>query len=254
MRNAVGIAREAFVDVDEKDEGGRRRGKVLLSLGAYGAIMVPSQEYGGVYDEEHRSVEHLREWHFERLGVFLPFSSHSHSSKTKDGINEEEAKERRQCWDNINLIAFETLPLLSEIVAARETIFLANRQLEKKEDQKPFWITCVFPGKENKLPDGSSVKDVVSAMIGEREGCERPMGIGINCTSVGKIEGLVREFEDAVMELEGGGGKGEGVSLVIYPDGTRVGESYNTSTHEWEIIDEGNNEHENQVSFFFPIP
>jgi homocysteine S-methyltransferase len=231
MRSSVRIARNGF-------DGSGRNGIVALSLGAYGAVMVPSQEYGGVYDEGHDSVEGLREWHLERLGVFLPASG--------EGLSEEEVKERRECWDNVDLIAFETLPLVKEIIAARESIFLAEQGLEE-EDKRPFWISCVFPEKENRLPDGSTLEEVVQAMLGKREGCKRPMGIGINCTNVGKIEGLLAEFEKAVEEVDGYGG--EGLSLVLYPDGTKIGESYNTTTHGWEIND-AESGGGNQASFF----
>jgi len=52
MRSAVLIARDAFMSrLDGK------RGKVALSLGAYGATMIPGQEYSGAYDPDHAGVE-----------------------------------------------------------------------------------------------------------------------------------------------------------------------------------------------------
>lgn len=196
---------------------------MALSLGAYGAVMIPSQEYSGNYDEAHSSIAQLREWHLNRLSVFLPSS---------------ERDEKKECWDHVDLVAFETLPRLDEILAAREVVFLAYQHLPPSL-QKPFWISCVFPGESNLLPDGSSIPEIVKAMLGKRETSMRPMGIGINCTKVNKVEGLVREFEDAVREL-GEDGDGEGVSLVIYPDGTMRGEVYDTVTKEWVINGEGN--------------
>ncbi|KAF8848139.1 Homocysteine S-methyltransferase [Acephala macrosclerotiorum] len=219
MRDAVRVGRESF----GKDEIGGKRGKVALSLGAYGAVMIPSQEYSGNYDEAHSSIAQLREWHLNRLSVFLPSS---------------ERDEKKECWDHVDLVAFETLPRLDEILAAREVVFLAYQHLPPSL-QKPFWISCVFPGESNLLPDGSSIPEIVKAMLGKRETSMRPMGIGINCTKVNKVEGLVREFEDAVREL-GEDGDGEGVSLVIYPDGTMRGEVYDTVTKEWVINGEGN--------------
>ena len=214
MRSAVRVAREAFGN----DEQGR--GKVALSLGAYGAVMIPSQEYSGKYDVGHRSVEELREWHPNRLHVFLPSSS---------------LLPLQECWKNVDLVAFETLPRIEEVLAARETMWLAYHGLEP-EEYRPFWISCVFPGEGNRLPDGSSVAKVVHSMLEKREGTMRPMGIGINCTKVNKVEGLVREFEDAV---KGIGEDGEEVSLVIYPDGTKLGEVYNTTTKEWVVSETG---------------
>jgi homocysteine S-methyltransferase len=203
MRDGVSIARASF-KVTER-EG---RGKVALSLGAYGATMIPGAEYSGAYDNEHRSVEQLKEWHLTRLRVFGP----------------EEENEKRECWENVDFVAFETLPRIEEVRAVREVMSsLPNGK------ERGFWISCVFPGEGNKLPDGSSVREVVGAMIGG-EG-KRPLGIGINCTKVGKVEGLVMEFEDAVREVGG-----ERLALVLYPDGTR-GEVYNTTTKEWEKVE-----------------
>lgn len=187
MRDGVSIAKAAAGN-----------GKVALSLGAYGATMIPGAEYSGAYDEERRSVKGLREWHLERIEAF------------------------KECWDEVEYVAFETLPRIEEVRAVREVMGEVGK--------KAFWIACVFPGEGNRLPDGSSVREVVDAML-EGEG-RMPVAIGINCTRVGKVEGLVEEFAEAVKVL---GREGE-VGLVLYPDGTK-GEVYNTSTKEWEKVE-----------------
>lgn len=143
---------------------------------------------------------------------------------------EEEEKEREACWESIDFVAFETLPRVDEVVAVREVMENLNGVLAGRE--KGFWISCVFPGEGNVLPDGSSVWQVMHAMLGEGRGA-KPMGVGINCTRVGKVEGLVVEFEREIGEMiERGEMEGEWPSLVLYPDGTR-GEVYNTTTKEW---------------------
>ena len=43
---------------------------VALSIGPYGACMIPSQEYSGAYDEPHGSRAALYEWHLERMRLF----------------------------------------------------------------------------------------------------------------------------------------------------------------------------------------
>lgn len=208
MRSAVKIARESLSEVGEK-----RKGKVALSLGAYGAVMIPSQEYSGEYDEGHRTSSQLREWHQSRIEAFC-----------KD----------QETWENVDLVAFETLPLLAETYAVREVM----GDIRGKGEEKEFWISCVFPGEGNRLPDGSSVKEIVKAMLGKSEGWRVPMGVGINCTKVGKVEELIREFEREVGALVESGEVGEWPSLVVYPDGTN-GEVYNTTTKEWERKEEG---------------
>lgn len=227
MRSAVKIAKNSFIST-AREEKGRERGKVALSLGAYGAVMVPSQEYTGVYDAEHIGRDRLAGWHAERLDVFM------------DGPEKEEGDvEEENCWDNIDIIAFETIPRLDEISAVRDVMATVASEVGEK-NTKPFWISCVFPGDTNHLPDGSNVRDVVSAMLARGERGAVPMGIGLNCTAVRKVEGLVLEFEDAVGGVlgDGDGDEGDWPCLVVYPDGTD-GEVYNTTTKEWEVKDCG---------------
>jgi homocysteine S-methyltransferase len=206
MRSAVGISRHSF----KKNQGSSNGGQVALSLGAYGAVMVPSQEYTGNYDDGHTTVDQLSNWHKDRLDIFLDC----------------------QVWNDIDMVAFETLPLLAEIKAVRETMWMASQNSAQKEE-KPFWISCVFPGRDLCLPDGSSVEDVIRAMLGRQGNADMPFAIGINCTKIGKMEELLREFETIVKKLLGDGEIDHAPSLVLYPDGTK-GEVYNTSTHEWE--------------------
>lgn len=229
---------------ERKSRNERKRKRVCLSLGPYGATMRPSStEYSGAYDEEHNDTESLTKWHAERLSVF---SGHAAT------------------WDEVDMIAFETIPRVDEVFAVRRT--MASRSVsgtgdgtgsEEESGERAFWISAVVPGDEMTLPDGSSMRDFVRAAIGEgmtvsvstgRGGAETlaekkveldlptAQWIGINCTRVSKVERLVTEMEAAVEEMinqsevEGG----EVPGLVLYPDGTR-GEVYNVVTKEWEL-------------------
>src|SRR5436305_3392374 len=64
MRSAVAIARTAFREAVRLD------GLVALSLGAYGATMVPSQEYTGEYGSGFCDVDALYDFHLERIACF----------------------------------------------------------------------------------------------------------------------------------------------------------------------------------------
>lgn len=203
MRSAVSISRHSFGDSETS-------GKVALSLGAYGAIMIPGQEYTGLYDHLHRTAEQLAEWHGRRLDVFT--------------LNDN-------TWSNVDLIAFETIPLLAEIDAARMTLERAFNS-ERGSAAKPFWISCVFPGEDLCLPDGSSVDMVVDAMLKGAVGA-RPHGIGLNCTKTSKVPALLEQFGKAIERLLVEKEIPEWPALVLYPDGTR-GEVYNTTTQKWE--------------------
>jgi homocysteine S-methyltransferase len=211
MRNAVKIARSAF-DAEGK------KGTVALSLGPYGATMSPGQEYSGKYDEGHREVKQLEEWHWERLCAFLPVS---------EEVSGEEKKEKEECWQNVDVVAFETVPLLKEIEAIRKAMSAVPAEL-----QRPFWISCVFPGEGTAMPDGSTIKTLVKTLLSKNGGAV-PTAIGLNCTKVGKVEGMIDEFEAAVQELIGSGEVQTWPSLTVYPDGTD-GEVYNTTTMTWD--------------------
>jgi homocysteine S-methyltransferase len=197
MRSAVPLARSAF---------GSKQGLVALSLGAYGATTIPSTEYTGKYPPQMEHSFALDLWHSQRI---MAFEAH------------------QKTWDSIDLVAFETLPRLDEIKSVRG----AMRRLS---EQKPFWISCVFPNDEEKLPDGSEVKQIVTAMLGRMpvtstttSSPPTPMGIGMNCTKVQKLRSLVKHFEDAAGSVDL-----QLPHLVIYPDGAND-LTYDTTSQKW---------------------
>ncbi|RMZ85711.1 hypothetical protein DV737_g391, partial [Chaetothyriales sp. CBS 132003] len=186
MLSSIQIARDAITP--------RGEGLVALSLGAYGATMSPSTEYSGEYGSI--SEADLVDFHRQRLDLFA-------SNKV--------------AWASVNIVAFETLPRLNEVRAVR--------QVMRNSPAKPYWITCVFPNSDNdSLPDGSSIGEVVAAML---EGDKLPEAIGLNCTKIGKVENLILQFENAIAQ--------QGYDyprLVIYPDGAG-NQAYDTLTHQW---------------------
>ncbi|OMP86114.1 Homocysteine S-methyltransferase [Diplodia seriata] len=187
--------------------------KIALSLGPYGASMVPGQEYSGKYDAEHDTEESLYQWHLERLRLFA-------------------AVER--LLDRVQYIALETLPRMDEIRAVRRAVQALGATTEEAGPR--LWISCVFPGESEDLPDGSTIDQVVEAMLGNMgDGCI-PWGIGMNCTKMHKLPGLIRKFEDAVGKLQTAAPLHSMPTLVLYPDGTN-GEVYNTTTKQWEKPD-----------------
>lgn len=194
LKKAVDIADQAR---------GKPEAKLGLSLGPYGSTMIPGQEYSGVYDESHDDEEKLVAWWTDRLSLFTG----------------------PEVMDRISYVACETLPRLDEVRAVRKVI--------KGFTSKPYWISCVFPGPDDQLPDGSDIDQVVQAMLLPDGSMTCPWGIGINCTKIDKVEGLIQKFEEAVTK----GVQEEKLTawpaLVLYPDGTN-GEVYNTTTQIWE--------------------
>jgi len=188
-----------------------RPGLVALSLGAYGATMSPSQEYGGHYGDMCNETR-LEHWHVARIAMFWA------------------------SWDKVDIIAFETIPRLEEVKAVR-TAANVNRH---EKVFKPYWVTCVFPNDDDMLPDGSSIEDVLKTLFEEKKWedgitLRTPWGVGINCTKVGKLQKLIQEFEAAARKLEI-----ELPRLVIAPNGSN-GQRYDSSTQTWvgDKVEEG---------------
>ena len=220
MRKAVIISKEAFISISTSPR--REEQLVGLSLGAYGACMSPSQEYTGNYEPPGlQTTAGLQAWHKKRLDVF-----------TKD----------QQTWNLVDLVAFETIPLVNEIHAVRKAISQAHAS---GTPNKKWYISCVFSRSKNLcLPDGSPVNEVVRAMLqNDTEGTLKPWGIGINCTKIWKLTSLIQEFEAAVKQIEQDELLDDVTShadrewpwLVLCPDGA-PSSRYNTTTQTWETM------------------
>jgi len=188
---------------------------VVLSLGPYGATLRPGQEYAGLYpppygpgqdtncaSDPESYISVLAEFHLSRLRIYAADPS----------------------WDKVQWIAFETVPVLSEMAAIRR----AMGQLAADGKTKPFWITAAFPGgKHGQLDeqgDSVPVLRVVEAMLGGEE--VRPTGVGINCTNPGYLPSLLAQFAAAVKSLE----LETKPWLVAYPDGGAV---YDVVSRTW---------------------
>lgn len=186
-----------------------KEGKVALALGPYGATMIPSTEYSGKYDPEHQDVQALKKWHQERLDLF----------------KDVDAKQ-------VSYIAFETVPRLDEIIAIRN--LLTTDMIPTSLRGRPVWISSLYPNDDEKLPDGSTVEEVVRAVLTHKEGLDTPWGIGINCTKMERLDSLIKQYEDAIQACIDNGEPMDWPSLVLYPDGTN-GEVYNTASKTWEL-------------------
>ncbi|KID85183.1 homocysteine S-methyltransferase [Metarhizium guizhouense ARSEF 977] len=180
---------------------------VALSLGPYGACMIPSQEYSGTYDDAHNSQEALYEWHRERMQLFSRV---------------------RGLASRIGYISMETIPRVDEIASMRAAL----DQVPELAGV-PFWMSCLYPG-DNRLPSGEAPETALRAMFDSRVAKSVPWGVGINCTKVWKLTSLLRRYESVMDMLVQDGTLLEWPALVLYPDGTN-GEVYNTVTQVWEV-------------------
>ncbi|CAE6483689.1 unnamed protein product [Rhizoctonia solani] len=218
--------------------------RIALSLGPFGATLSPAAEFSGIYPSpygppqpvtfftgEHASENELKaedalfDFHLQRISMLA-------SSK--------------ETWDAIDIIAFETVPLVREAKAIRRamsTLASANPSM-----QIPlWWISFNFP--DGVLPEQTSqgihytAGDAVKACF---EGHETvPDAFGINCTQVKHLERCLSLASETLQDL---GHKphpkdrrvsildpqrvpsNSGPALVLYPNGGRV---YDPTTMTW---------------------
>lgn len=210
-----GVPREAIPRFLEESVAIAEKAKtpdasVALSIGPYGACMIPGQEYSGKYDEQHDDVDALEKWHRERLELFA---------------------EVPDVGERVKYIALETIPRLDEIVAMRKALDAVSSL-----SSLPFWMTILSPEKPLSLPDGASIEAAVEAMLDPSIATCVPWGVGINCTKVAKLDALLRILETKISHLIDANRIAKWPALVLYPDGTN-GEVYNTTTQKWELPD-----------------
>ncbi|KAG5981358.1 hypothetical protein E4U55_003014 [Claviceps digitariae] len=190
------------------EEAKHKDAKVALSMGPYGAIMKPCQEYSGQYDSHHDGVGPLQAWHTERMRLFTSITD----------LN-----------SRLGYLAFETIPRVDEIKAMR-------RALDDIPELAsiPFWMTCVYPDDRFTLPSGASVEEAVDAMLSPDIANALPWGVGMNCTNVWKLDALLRRYEAAISAMVRAGRLSQWPALVLYPDGVN-GEKFNYETMRWEL-------------------
>jgi homocysteine S-methyltransferase len=242
MLKAVSLAQEARTifaanNVDQSDI------KIALSLGPFGASLTPAQEFDGYYpppygpkeflvhdnnynsfeqdtEAELDSINALAQFHFERLQVFA---------------NDSDA------WKTIDIIAFETVPLVREVKAIRLAIFWLQRELVTREASssfKPWWISCVFPNgqcPETRGPGGRNMtaRDIVAAALQQADADDStpiPTGLGVNCTSLEFISVLATEMTQAVADFCDR--RQSKRWLILYPNG---GDIYDPISGTWLI-------------------
>lgn len=205
MRRAVRLTAEAIPPSSSA--------KAVLSLSCYGSMCSPGQEYAGRYPAPYGpsgspgSEKALIDWHHNRMLVFASDSD---------------------TWSGIEYIAIETLPLLSEGVAVRKAMRKLRRTLQAKgEHHWPnWWASFVFP--DGVCPEGEDLdaERVASEMLQPLADAEVPTGLGINCTKLRFLPGLIAGYSTATEKLQ----SGEAPWLVLYPDGGLV---YDAVTRTW---------------------
>ncbi|KAH9949044.1 Homocysteine S-methyltransferase [Amylocystis lapponica] len=219
----------------------RRRIRIALSLGPFGATLAPAHEFDGLYpppygpharaasgdastafeetaegrEGERAAVDALAAFHLGRLRVYA---------------------QDAETWAALDFVAFETVPLAREVCAIR----MAVRRLGAEDGvrMKPWWISAVCPGgrlPEEQSPGGArvSVREVVrlalqSEGVQDLEENQRPFGVGVNCTSMDVLGTVLEEMTSAVVEVNKR--KDTPAWLVVYPN---RGDVYDAVNRTW---------------------
>ncbi|OAA54942.1 Homocysteine S-methyltransferase [Cordyceps fumosorosea ARSEF 2679] len=189
--------------------------RLALSVGPYGACMLPSsQEYTGAYDADLSSEAALFAWHRDRLQLLAAAAA---------------------AGPDISFVALETVPRVDELRAMRRAL-AATPALAAI----PSWTSCLFPAgtdEDPRMPDGSDAAAALRAMLDPSVAAPSG-GVGINCTRVGRrLDVLLERYEEAVAGLLREGVAERWPALVLYPDGTN-GEVYDTVTRTWVMAEE----------------
>jgi homocysteine S-methyltransferase len=171
LEMSVILAQSVADQVESRQE---RAIEVAASVGPYGAILADGSEYRGDYDV---SEEFLIDFHGNRL---------------RD-IEQLEP----------NLLAFETIPSISELRAI-------NHLLNKDFRHLPAWVS-MSARNEEQISDGTMFHDALDAITAPNVTAR-----GVNCTRPQFISKL----------LEAGAGP-----FVLYPN---AGQTWNADTREWE--------------------
>ncbi|KAG9080777.1 AdoMet-homocysteine methyltransferase [Ceratobasidium sp. 370] len=181
--------------------------RIALSLGPYGATLFPAAEFTGIYpppygpsqpgtffdaqyppdnnQKEREAEDALVEFHLNRLRTFASLPA---------------------TWGAIDIIAFESVPLLREARAIRRAMtLLANANPTIRIP--PWWISLNFPdgavAEQNSAGARYSAADAVRVCF--EQAAQFPLSIpsafGINCTHIKHIRSCLQTASKALEEF-----------------------------------------------------
>lgn len=175
---------------------------------------------------EKAAQDALYEWHLKRLLIYASEPS---------------------IWASIDIIAFETVPLLREALAIKRAV----AEISSRFGAKLWWIgftfpTGNFPQKQFIGGPALSAKMLVESVFSSDEvgsGVGTPDGVGINCTAgafVGRIveemtQGLSSSFSKIGEATTVASGTAVPPWLVLYPN---AGLEYDPPTRKWKNVRE----------------
>lgn len=180
--------------------------------------------------EELASHLALTDFHMRRLRVFA---------------------EDERTWSRIDLVAFETTPLLREAKAIREAVARLQSEMDDRSGgswaMKPWYISFVFPGghsPEERWVGGPKYDiptiietvflasaETSSASSAWATSTNMPYGVGVNCTEPKYLPKLIKEMSETLRSLDLKRSCAASLPwLVVYPNG---GTQYDVIHKTW---------------------
>ena len=229
---------------------------VALSLGPFGSAVLPPQDFDGLYpppfgpkgptkdgtgntrlfssdsgvvEEEEKAIEALAQFHLWRLhGV----------------VSDPEV------WNAVDYVAFETVPHLRELRAIKLAVARFDADTHGGLGRlRGWWVSLVFPGGEESAQWGREEREhqarslglaspdqaeILNVLLDPKIGAV-PTGLGLNCTMIDQYPSILSSIISSSKPKPTPGGKVPvPLTLVIYPNGGRPGDTFNTFTHRWE--------------------
>ena len=265
-------ARKAYLASSQGEEGGGegKEAFVALSLGPFGSVPQPPQDYDGLYpppfgpkayspggtentrlfspdsgvpnikEQEEEAIEALAQFHLWRLRAV-------HSNP--------------ETWAAIDFIAFETTPHLRELRAIKLAMKMFEDDLGSSSSEgalegslKGWWIGLVFPyGPESaqwnqeerdhhtrnllglsSLPNGEA--EILNVLLDETLGAV-PTGLGLNCTRIDHYGSILSSLTLKFTPKKRTPKTPIPLTLVVCPNGGRLGDTSNGIAHHW--VDDG---------------
>lgn len=153
--------------------GMRRRPLIAFSSGSYGAYLADGSEFSGGYASSV-SEQELAEFHAARI---------------------QAVRDDPRVWDQVDMIAFETVPCLHEARAIA-------RLLKDQRYGKRAWISFSCRDSMRTCAGDDLAHECIPALVSER--ADDLWAVGVNCTAPEHVPGLLAAAGAAIRALNVG--------------------------------------------------
>lgn len=212
--------------------------KIALALGPYGATLTTAQEFSGYYPPPYGPQEFTPDLDATNTNAFSAEESEAEAVAVDSLASFHLRRLRVFCdhpsWDLVDVIIFETVPLVREIAAIRRAMGMLPEFAMKSWWVATVWPDGVFP--QESVPGGKRLlaADVVDALVRDASPANPiPTGIGVNCTPIEFYSEIIRAHRNAFNTLllsRVGDSEFARPWLILYPNG---GVKYDPIAHVW---------------------